>query len=149
MEQQVTEKQATFEQKVRPAWQGFVLFWLLAVLIAAGALYMWMRNMTPLWLAAFALLPVVYVWWVRCSTLLVVKHDEVTLERGIFSKKYTEVGMPQVRSIEVHQTLTQRLFGVGDLMIASSGTSGYEIVVSGISNPREIRETIQRFQRKE
>jgi len=72
----------------------------------------------------------------------------VTLEKGLFAKNSVEVGMPQIRTIEVRQTVFQRMLGIGDIMIASSGTDAYEIIVPGIEEPKELRDLIQGFQRK-
>ncbi len=137
----------TFEKRMRPAWRSFMTWWLLCVAVAVLAVFLSVRYAAPWWLVAVALIPVVVIMLKRCSTEFIVKHDEVTMEKGLFAKNSVEVGMPQIRTIEVRQTIFQRMLGVGDIMIASSGTDTYEIIVPGIENPKELRDIIQGFQR--
>lgn len=137
----------TFEKRMRPAWRSFMAWWLLCVAVAVLAVFLSVRYAAPWWLVAVALIPMVVIMLKRCSTEFIVKHDEVTMEKGLFAKNSVEVGMPQIRTIEVRQTVFQRMLGVGDIMIASSGTDTYEIVVPGIENPKELRDIIQGFQR--
>lgn len=142
-----TAEQKAFEKYMRPAWRGFVTWWLLAVVVAALAAFLASNGKAPWWTLALALIPVLVIVVKRNMLEFAVKHDEVTLEEGLFSKKSVEIGMPQIRSIEIHQTVFQRLLGVGDIMIASSGTEAYEIKIKGIENPKDVREMIQGFQR--
>lgn len=142
------EQQETFEKRMRPAWRSFLTWWLLCVAVAALAVFLSVRFSAPWWVVAVALIPLVVILLKRCSTEFIVKHDEVTLEKGLFAKNSVEVGMPQIRTIEVRQTVFQRMLGIGDIMIASSGTDAYEIIVLGIEEPKELRDLIQGFQRK-
>ena len=142
------EQQETFEKRMRPAWRSFMTWWILCVAVAALAIFLSVRYPAPWWIVAVALIPVVVIILKRCSTEFIVKNDEVTLEKGLFSKNSVEVGMPQIRTIEVRQTIFQRMLGIGDIMIASSGTDTYEIIVAGIEEPKELRDLIQGFQRK-
>jgi len=142
------EQQETFEKRMRPAWRSFLTWWILSVAVAALAVFLSVRYTAPWWTVAVALIPVVVIMLKRCSTEFIVKHDEVTMEKGLFAKNSVEIGMPQIRTIEVRQTVFQRMLGIGDIMIASSGTDTYEIIVSGIEQPKELRDVIQGFQRK-
>jgi len=44
----------------------------------------------------------------------------------------------------VHQTLIDRLLGVGEIRLATAGTAGWEVVVKHLLDPQGIREDIQR-----
>ena len=46
-----------------------------------------------------------------------------------------------IRSVKVNQSFFQRIFGVGDLEIYSSGDEP-EIVVSGMPNPLHLKELL-------
>lgn len=102
----------------------------------------------------------VWILWIVISTALLlymkaktigvhlyVKPEEVEYVKGIFQQKSIEISYRDFRMIEVNQTLMQRLLNVGDLSIASSGTSGKEIVAPNMPSPRDIRDEIQARQR--
>jgi uncharacterized membrane protein YdbT with pleckstrin-like domain len=76
------------------------------------------------------------------SMVLRVYPDRLALERGILSKKYNEVYLRNIRTIEVHQSFSERLIRVGKLRIATAGTTAYEIEVSGIANPLRTRDLL-------
>ncbi|MDI9369875.1 MAG: PH domain-containing protein [Synergistota bacterium] len=140
-------EQKAFEKRMRPAWRGFLVWWLVAAVLAALAIYAISSHNAPWWTIGVALIPVLYIALQRCSVEFIIKNDEVTFEKGIVSKQSVEIGMQQIRSIEVRQTVFQRMMGVGDLLVASSGTSAYEIIVPSIEEPKENRDLIQGFQR--
>ncbi|MBQ8693235.1 MAG: PH domain-containing protein [Synergistaceae bacterium] len=84
--------------------------------------------------------------YMKAKTLgvcLKVKPDEVEIVRGILGRQSTEISYRNLRSIDVNQTPMQRLLNIGDILIASSGTDGKEIVARNMSSPREIRDEIQ------
>lgn len=140
-------EQKTFEKRIRPAWRGFLIWWLVAAALAALAIYASSGHHVPWWTIGVSLIPVLYIILQRSSVEFIIKHDEVTLEKGLLAKASVEIGMSQIRSIEVRQTVFQRMMGVGDLLVASSGTSAYEIIVPGVEEPKENRDLIQGFQR--
>ncbi|HQH79380.1 MAG TPA: PH domain-containing protein, partial [Synergistaceae bacterium] len=63
---------------------------------------------------------------------------------GFFSKSSTEIKIRDIKTIEVHQTLIDRLLGVGEIRLATAGTAGWEVVVKHLLDPQGIREDIQR-----
>ena len=78
----------------------------------------------------------------RLGMVLSVYQDRVVLERGFFSRRYTTVMIRDIRSIDVKQGFMERLMGVGDVLIGTTGTSGYEILAEGLDNPRQVSELI-------
>ena len=102
------------------------------------------RSFWYAWLFCWLIVPLGYVAYKRYSTLLTVKDDEVSFEDGFFSKSSTEIKIRDIKTIEVHQTLIDRLLGVGELRLATAGTAGWEIVVKHLLDPQAIREDIQR-----
>ena len=82
-------------------------------------------------------------WRIKCSGItLVVTDKRTTLRTGILSKSITEVYHSDVRSIQVSQSLFQRILGVGSIGISSAGQSGIEIAADGIPDPNRVRELI-------
>ena len=68
---------------------------------------------------------------------------------GILKRDSIEIGMRNVRTVQVTQRLIQRLLNVGDIAIASSGTDVYEIRVANMPSPHDIRNQIQERARVE
>jgi uncharacterized membrane protein YdbT with pleckstrin-like domain len=84
-------------------------------------------------------------WWLftKASTLTIT--DKRTIQRrGLISKYTTEVMHRDVRNIQVSQSIFQRIFGVGNVGISSSGQGGVEIQFSGMQDPEAVKALIDR-----
>lgn len=73
--------------------------------------------------------------------------DERGLEaiEGIlsFSQTITRLRYEDVRSLEMDQTILERLLNVGELEVGTAGTAGIEMCLSGVANPYAIKALIQ------
>lgn len=84
------------------------------------------------------------VWYLASlANKLTVTPTLVTLERGLLSKERTEVSLDSVRSVNVKQTLMNRVFDTGQVSISTIGDTP-EIVLSGLPSPNEIRDLVKR-----
>ena len=82
---------------------------------------------------------VLFSWWLDCiTTTLEVTGDKVVYSTGILSKTRSVIDRTRIRSVRVHQTLMQRLTGVGDLLIFTAGDAP-EIVARGMAEPEKLR----------
>jgi len=87
------------------------------------------------------------IWWLQTRhTTLTVTTKRTILRKGIIAKNTTEVQHDDVRNIQVEQNMYQRIVGVGDLAVSSSGQDGLEINVDGIPHPDEVAEIIRDLQ---
>lgn len=84
----------------------------------------------------------VWVFWSRSSSRYLVTTRRVVSEVGILSRSRQEVGIGDIRSIGLKQGLAGRMFGVGDVEVASAGTAGVEVVFKGIAGVEGVRRTI-------
>jgi uncharacterized membrane protein YdbT with pleckstrin-like domain len=85
---------------------------------------------------------ILLVWYVKTrSEKLTITREDLRYERGILSKSRSEVRLTGIRSVRVHQSLFQRMFGTGDIEIYTAGDRP-EIIVKGIPDPNEVREII-------
>lgn len=92
--------------------------------------------------------PILIVWLLRClSTRLTIDEETILLRRGLLSSDLNEIHHADVKNVRVHQSLIQRLLGVGTLGISSAGQGDIEILVEGIPNPRKARDIINRLRR--
>lgn len=143
---------------VRPSWWNFawtfVLFFVVLPAIVVAVLYVLpgvlgfeLPFATPTLvvaalLALFYIVPPIWAHLERLALELRVYEDRLVLERGILSKETKELFVEDTRSIDTRQSLTQRIVGTGDLMVASSGTDQYEYVVAGIPDPEQVKQLI-------
>jgi len=121
----------------------------------AGLFWTWTGDATTGWLtaavarvAALALAAAaglgLFGWWLvtRCTSLRVTTERSL-FRRGVLSRQSSEVRHSDVRNLQVHQSLYQRLVGIGKLAISSAGQEDMEIVVRGIPDPHGVAGTIR------
>ena len=120
----------------------FVVVLLLSFVKSIEAHHEYLLGMWILWILATTAL----LLYMKAKTLgerLRLKPDEVEYIKGIFRQKSKEIKYKDIKLIEVEQTVMQRLLNIGDLSIASAGTSDKEIEVKNMPSPREVRDEIQ------
>jgi uncharacterized membrane protein YdbT with pleckstrin-like domain len=96
------------------------------------------------WIFCWLILPVIAALWNRAALVLRVYEDRVVLEKGVLSKEIKEIFISDIRTIDMRQGLFQRMFGIGDILIATAGTSGYEDIAYGLPDPRNIKDLMIR-----
>lgn len=106
---------------------------------------------TPLLLTSLLLIAVgggwLFVWWLQTIYVtLRITSVRSLLKRGIISRQTSEVRHSDVRNIQVDQNIYQRLVGVGDIAISSSGQDDLEIDIDGIPNPESVADRIRELQ---
>ena len=90
----------------------------------------------------FLIIPPIMALWKRWALVFRVYEDRVSLEKGVLSKNFTELFIKDIRTINIKQGIIQRIFRIGDVMIATAGTSGYEHFAYGLPGPRRIKDLI-------
>lgn len=128
---------------------AIVLVWL-----AAGYLFVQSRggeqsNLVG-WLALavfLASLLVIASWYVlSIATTVTVTDNRTIFRRGIIHRATSEVQHDDVRNIQIEQKFLQRLVGVGDIGISSSGQDDLEIVAVALPDPNGIVSLIRENQ---
>ena len=83
------------------------------------------------------------VWYIRCkASRLSVTEENVLYEVGILSKTRYEMDIDQIRTVVVSQSFVNRIFGVGQIAVFTTGDNP-EVVVPGLPNPNRVRELIK------
>jgi len=100
---------------------------------------------TALTILAVLWLGVRYLRWV--STVYAVTTSRVLIQRGILSRDFDQIPISQVRGIDVHQTIFDRLFRYGTIVVSSEGGNrltrlGNE-AWNGIPNPFDLQRVIE------
>lgn len=106
--------------ETRPSWWNF--FW----------------HIVFCWLV----IPILVALWKRAALVMRVTEEKVILEKGVLSKNSKEIFISDIRTIDVKQSLLQRIFKIGDIMIATAGTGGYEDVAYGLPDPKGVKDLI-------
>lgn len=88
-------------------------------------------------------------WWmvVHYWTKLIVSNKRTTRHEGIIKRHTTEVLHDHVRSVDIQQTLMERILGVGTVGIDSAGQDSVEIVMKDIPKPYEIKKVIDTYRK--
>jgi membrane protein YdbS with pleckstrin-like domain len=83
-----------------------------------------------------------YLQWIR--TVYAVTSHRVIIQKGILGRNFDEIPIPQVRGIDVHQSILQRIFHYGTVRISSEGGArvGNEDWV-GIPRPFQFQRLIE------
>ena len=145
------------EHIYKPAWRSFYLHILVIAACFILALVLtikiplesaYVKGLWGFWVL-FALIVFGDMFLKRVSTTLIVRPDEVALEKGILKRESIEIGMRSIRTVQVTQRIMQRLLNVGDIAIASSGTDNYEIRIPNMPSPHDVRNQIQDHERSQ
>jgi len=136
----------SIEAEFRPHWSGLLREGLIVVIgIAIGVVLVILAA--PSW--TFAALPLlVFVLIVRgaikwFTTLHVITDERVIYRAGFIAKRGKEIPLEVINDIAFNQTIFEKLFGTGDLMIESAGTHG-QTRYRDIPKPEEIQSLLYR-----
>lgn len=102
------------------------------------------------WYLAFGwlLIPLAIAIWKQAGLTLRIYHDRVVLETGVLRKRMVDLALTEINTVEVNQSLCQRLCRIGDIKMATSGVEGYELVARGLPDPKRINEIVAAQRRK-
>jgi len=123
---------------------GYVFCLLLAVAIA-GYLkstgptdeHFWWLLIVP----AFLMVLLVMRHLKRLLVKLEITADHVRYESGLFSKMTRTEDVTKLQDVQVHQSLGQRMMGIGNLSFETAGASS-PIVMHSIDNPQAAADYI-------
>jgi membrane protein YdbS with pleckstrin-like domain len=85
-----------------------------------------------------------FLRWV--STVFAVTSNRVILQRGILGRDFDEIPVGQVRGVDVHQSVGQRMLGYGTVTVSAEGGTGRSIgneAWHGIPKPFEFQRLVE------
>jgi uncharacterized membrane protein YdbT with pleckstrin-like domain len=146
------EKKKKGTQIFRPAWRSF--YWHMAGIVLCFVAIVWgtahypehWKAITGLFFIVAAALAV-HTAFRRLGVALLVKPEEVSLDQGFIGRHSVEISTSNIRTIQVSQSIMQRILDLGNLRIGSAATNDYEICVNNLPNPYVIRDLIQAYGR--
>jgi uncharacterized membrane protein YdbT with pleckstrin-like domain len=107
------------------------------------------RNNPLLFILFVALIPVfglglllLGIWYlISIMDHISIDGGKVRYSHGLLSKDRTELDVPAIRSVRIRQTLFQRIFDTGDILIFTAGDTP-EIVIKGVPHPHRAKELL-------
>ena len=125
--------QSILEEQVKwrdsRAWREH--FWLLVIALPLMILY------------GLGLLIIFYILYDRSSREYVVTNRRVRARRGLLTRHTSEIDVEDIRDIQVHQSLWQRIIGTGDVFFGSAGRADMEVEFEGVAHPQRIKELVR------
>ena len=133
---------------IRPSMKQIKLWYAVAVLVVVAALVVQAKYLTPKeqppWLPfvalVFLLIPI-RRHIRRQSMKVTITGDKLRYEAGLLSKTTRNIQLSKVQDVRVDQSLGQRMMGVGDISIETSGESS-RLEVDYIDQPQAVADEI-------
>jgi uncharacterized membrane protein YdbT with pleckstrin-like domain len=97
-------------------------------------------------IVALALLVVTALWLIGrylkwLTTNFVITSQRIIFRQGVFAKHGIEIPLERVMNVNFNQTLFERIFGAGDLLIESGGEDGQQRFTD-ISRPAKVQNLV-------
>lgn len=81
---------------------------------------------------------------VRRSISWGLTSERLIERKGLFSSRRRELELADIRSVEIDRRLSQRLFGIGSVTVASAASADFKIRLEDIADPEGVAETLRR-----
>ncbi|QDU66585.1 PH domain-containing protein [Engelhardtia mirabilis] len=79
----------------------------------------------------------------RLGTRYALTHDGYVREQhGLLTRMTAELHVSDIRLVNLHQNVWQRIFGIGSIDISSAGNAGIEVRFVGVPDAEQIKERI-------
>lgn len=112
----------------RPHWSGILREGLLLLLVLVLLVMLAVTYDLPAWLYGAVILTALILtanglirWF---TTIHAITNEKVIYRAGLISKKGKEIPLEVINDVAFSQSVFERIFGTGDLLIESAGTHG-------------------------
>jgi uncharacterized membrane protein YdbT with pleckstrin-like domain len=138
--------------RILPSWWHFFREITLAVGLVCGGLFILIATQVDfrigLGLIAAAVLMLTLATLHRHYTNWSLTSDRLIERRGLLASHRREMELADVRSIEVDRSFSQRLLGIGNVMIASAASADFMIRLWDVPNPERVAEMLRQARLK-
>jgi uncharacterized membrane protein YdbT with pleckstrin-like domain len=136
---------------IRPTMKFIKLGYVLVLLLIVACAVLFFTMIPPdnewrdrPWILAIPAL--LLIWPLRRHiaqrfTKATIAGDKLRYEVGAMSKSTRNISLPKVQDARVDQTVTQRMFGVGNLSIETAGESS-RLIIRNVDRPQQVAEEI-------
>ena len=138
------------ETVIRPSMKFIKAGYVCALIIICGSAileYKYLFDQDPKLFPYLPLAGLILLLWpikrhLRRQTItLTIAGDKLRYETGLASKSIRIIQLPKVQDVRVIQSLSQRIFNVGDISIETAGENS-RLVVDNLDTPRQLAEQI-------
>ena len=138
----------------RPSWRGRMAILVPGVLLTILALVvcLWAGFSATVTVVVVGIVALVTVVWAFIETIrwkYTITNRRVFVRHGLVSIHEQTARLERVQDITLHQTLFDRMFGVGRLQIDTAGSSGGALEFKALLEPTEVREVLESAVRAE
>lgn len=138
----------------RPSWRGRMAILVPGVLLTILALVacFWADFSATVTVVVVGIVALVTVVWAFIETIrwkYTITNRRVFVRHGLVSIHEQTARLERVQDITLHQTLFDRMFGVGKLQIDTAGSSGGALEFKALLEPTEVREVLETAVRAE
>jgi len=135
---------------IRPSMKFIKAGYVLALMVICAALFVHYKYLVDQYQPRYPYLPIaslfLLLWPIkrhlrRQTIKLTISGDKLRYETGLTSKSTRIIQLPKVQDVRVIQSLTQRMFDVGDMSIETAGESS-RLVVDNLDAPRQLAEQL-------
>jgi len=84
----------------------------------------------------------------RVSTRYTITTQRLRIERGLLSKHVQQTRIERVQNVNTNQTVVSRILRVGTVDFDTAGTDDSDFTFTGVGNPHEVVEAVDRAQRE-
>jgi uncharacterized membrane protein YdbT with pleckstrin-like domain len=138
----------------RPSWRGRMAILVPGVLLTVLALVVciWADFSALVTIVVVGIIALVTVVWAFLETLrwkYTITNRRVFVRHGLITIREQTARLERVQDVTLHQTVFDRLFGVGRLLIDTAGSSGGALVFKALLEPTKVREILDAAVRAE
>ncbi|HWB56395.1 MAG TPA: PH domain-containing protein [Gaiellaceae bacterium] len=131
----------------RPSWRGRISIVAPGILVTAAvvAVLVWADVSRTTVVIIGLVLVAVTVVWALLETLrwkYTITDRRVFVRHGLVSINEQTARLERVQDLTLHQTLFDRLFGVGTLQIDTAGSEGGPLEFKALTEPTRVREIL-------
>jgi uncharacterized membrane protein YdbT with pleckstrin-like domain len=136
----------------RPIWRSILSFYITGFIgsVVIGVVVALITSTTTgvvVFLALFAL-DVLVGFIRRLSTRYTITTQRLRIERGILAKHVQQTRIERVQNVNTNQTVVSRILRVGTVDFDTAGTDDSDFTFTGVGNPHEVVEAVDRAQRE-
>ena len=136
----------------RPVWRSILSFYITGFIGAAVVgIIVALAASTGIGVAVFLVLfaAVVLVGFVRrIATRYTITTQRLRIQRGLLSKHVQQTRIERVQNVNTNQTFVSRILRVGTVDFDTAGTDDSDFTFTGVGNPHEVVEAVDRAQRE-
>jgi uncharacterized membrane protein YdbT with pleckstrin-like domain len=129
-----------------PEWTAYLLGFVVDGLLLLGSLTM--AFLYPAWGIYLLIIPVIMfgaIYIARHTNHFTVTNQRIICRSGILSKRSVEIDIRDIRTINVTQSMGQRLLRIGDLEFSTASGPVKEAILINIKNPDLLKEKIRSY----